>query len=158
MTKYRVELTQGEREELLARVNRGSGRAAEIKRANLLPAVDQGGFADLRTADKETAMAYRSTVKTVHDLKRRLVEEGFDGVLARKAHGGPGNARTGGEAETLRWVSDDLFPEAGGSSWSGTIRARAPWGHPARRSRQERPSGSPPASRPVTHPGTFRAS
>ena len=25
MTKYRVELTQGEREELLARVNRGSG-------------------------------------------------------------------------------------------------------------------------------------
>ncbi len=26
MTKYRVELTQGEREELLARVNRGSGR------------------------------------------------------------------------------------------------------------------------------------
>ena len=34
-------------------------------------------------------------------------------MLARKAHGGPGNVRTGGEAETLRWVSDDLFPEAG---------------------------------------------
>ena len=99
MTKYRVELTQGEREELLARVNRGSGRAAEIKRANLLPAVDQGGFADLRTTDKEAAMAYRSTVKTVYNLKRRLVEEGFDGVLARKARRGPGNARTGGEAE-----------------------------------------------------------
>ena len=37
----------------------------------------------------------------------------FDGVLARKARSGPGNARTGGEAETLRWVSDDLFLEAG---------------------------------------------
>ena len=98
MTKCRVELTQGEREKLLARVNRGSGRAAEIKRANLLLAVDQGGFADLRTADKEAAMACRSTVKTVHDLKGRLVEEGFDGVLARKARRGPGNARTGGEA------------------------------------------------------------
>ena len=35
-------------------------------------------------------------------------------MLARKAHGGSGNTRTGGEAETLRWVSDDLFPEAGG--------------------------------------------
>ena len=99
MTKYRVELTQGEREELLARVNRGSGRAAEIKRANLLLAVDQGGFADLRMTDKETAMAYRSTVKTVHDLKRRLVEEGFDGVLARKARRGPGNVKIDGEAE-----------------------------------------------------------
>ena len=99
MTKCRVELTQGEREKLLARVNRGSGRAAEIKRANLLPAVDQGGFADLRMTDKEAAMAYRSTVKTVHDLKRRLVEEGFDGVLARKARRGPGNVKTGGETE-----------------------------------------------------------
>ena len=66
--------------------------------------------------------------------------------------------RTGGEAETLRWVSDDLFPEAGGSSWSGTTRARILWGRPARRSRQGRPSGWPPASRSVTHSGTFRAS
>ena len=99
MTKYRVELTQGEREELLARVNRGSGRAAEIKRANLLLAVDQGGFADLRMTDAEAARAYHSTVKTVYNLKRKLVEEGFDGVLARKARGGPGNVRTGGEAE-----------------------------------------------------------
>ena len=44
-------------------------------------------------------MACRSTARTVHDLRRRLVEEGFDGVLARKARRGPGNARTGGEAE-----------------------------------------------------------
>mgnify|MGYP003361979639 FL=1 len=99
MTMHGVGLTRGEREGLLARASRGSGRAAETRRANLLLAVDQGGFADLRTADKEAAMAYRSTVKTVHDLKRRLVEEGFDGVLARKARRGPGNARTGGEAE-----------------------------------------------------------
>ena len=35
-------------------------------------------------------------------------------MLARKARSGSGNARTGGKAETLRWVSDDLFPEAGG--------------------------------------------
>ena len=98
MTKHGVGLTQSECEELLARASRGSGRAAETRRANLLLAVDQGGFADLRTADKEAAMACRSTARTVHDLRRRLVEEGFDGVLARKARRGPGNARTGGEA------------------------------------------------------------
>ena len=99
MTKHGVGLTQGEREGLLARASRGSGRAAETRRANLLLAVDQGGFADLRTADREAAMACRSTAGTVHDLRRRLVEEGFDGVLARKARRGPGNARTGGGAE-----------------------------------------------------------
>lgn len=31
MAKYRVELTSEEREELLARVNRGKGSAAEIR-------------------------------------------------------------------------------------------------------------------------------
>ena len=98
MTKYRVELTQGEREELLVRVNRGSGRAAEIKRANLLLAVDQGGFADLRMTDAEAARAYHSTVKTVYNLKRKLVEEGFDGVLARKARSRPRNVKIDGEA------------------------------------------------------------
>ena len=75
MTKYRVELTQGEREELLARVNRGSGRAAEIKRANLLLAVDQGGFADLRMTDAEAARAYHlSTFKKskIRNLNRFL--------------------------------------------------------------------------------------
>ena len=45
MAKYRVELTGGEREELLARVNRGRGSAAEIKRANILLAVDRGELA-----------------------------------------------------------------------------------------------------------------
>ena len=99
MTKCRVELTQGEREKLLARASRKSGGAAETRRANLLLAVGQGGFADLRTADKEAAMACRSTARTARDPKGRLVEEGPGGVLARKARGGPGNARTGGEAE-----------------------------------------------------------
>lgn len=99
MTRHGVGLTQGEREGLLARASRGSGGAAETRRANLPLAVDQGGFADLRTADKEAAMACRSAARTARDPKGRLVEEGFDGVLARKARRGPGNARTGGEAE-----------------------------------------------------------
>ena len=118
MTKYRVELTQGEREELLARVNRGSGRAAEIKRANLLLAVDQGGFADLRMTDKEAAMAYRSTVKTVHDLKRRLVEEGFDGVLARKARSRPGNVKIDGEAKAKIVALTYTDPPEGHARWT----------------------------------------
>ena len=118
MTKYRVELTQGEREELLARVNRGSGRAAEIKRANLLLAVDQGGFADLRMTDKEAAMAYRSTVRTVHDPKGRLVEEGFDGVLARKARRGPGNVKIDGEAEARIVALTCTDPPEGHARWT----------------------------------------
>ena len=52
---------------------------------------------------------------------------GFDGVLARRARSGSGNARTGGEAETPRWVSDDLFLEAGDRPGPGRPE-RAPRG------------------------------
>lgn len=99
MAKYRVELTASEREELLARVNRGRGSAAEIKRANILLAVDRGELAELRMTDEEAARVYHSTPKTVYNLKRKLVEEGFDGVLARKRRPRPGNVKIDGEAE-----------------------------------------------------------
>lgn len=118
MVKYRVELTEGERAELLARVNRGSGKAAEIKRANLLLAVDQGEFADLRMTDEEAAKAYRSTVKTVYNLKRKLVEEGFDGVLSRKARSGPGNVKIDGEAEAKIVALTCTDPPEGHARWT----------------------------------------
>ena len=118
MTKHGVGLTQGEREEPLARASRGSGRAAETRRANLLLAVDQGGFADLRMTDAEAARAYHSTVKTVYNLKRKLVEEGFDGVLARKARRGPGNVRTGGEAEARIVAPARTDPPEGHARWA----------------------------------------
>ena len=57
--------------------------------------------------------ARRAAAEDLYSWLRSRPKGTFDGVLARKAHGGSGNARTGGEAETLRWVSDDLFPEAG---------------------------------------------
>ena len=142
MTKCRVELTQGEREELLARVNRGSGRAAEIKRANLLLAVDQGGFADLRMTDKEAAMACRSTVRTVHDLKGNT---GRGGVRRRaRAQGAQGAGkrqdRRRGRGEDRR---PDLHGSARGSRQAGaSARRREERGarlrrvHVARRRRQ----------------------
>ena len=78
---------------------RGRGSAAEIKRANILLAVDRGELAELRMTDEEAARVYHSTPKTVYNLKRKLVEEGFDGVLARKRRPRPGNVKIDGEAE-----------------------------------------------------------
>ena len=154
MTKHGVGLTQGEREGLLARASRGSGRAAETRRANLLLAVDRGGFADLRTADREAAMACRSTARTARDPKGRLVGEGSGGVLARKARRGPGNARTGGEAETLRWVSDDLLPEAEGIVLVWDNPDTHSMGSPCEAFPPGEAERLAPASRPVTRPST----
>lgn len=118
MAKYRVELTAGEREKLLARVNRGRGSAAEIKRANILLAVDRGELAELRMTDEEAARVYHSTPKTVYNLKRKLVEEGFDGVLARKRRTRPGNVKIDGEAEAKIVALTCTDPPEGHARWT----------------------------------------
>ena len=118
MAKYRVELTDEERDELLARVNRGHGSAAEIKRANILLAVDRGEHAELRMTDEEAAKVYHSTPKTVYNLKRKLVEEGFDGVLSRKRRKSPGNVKIDGEAEAKIVALTCTNPLEGHARWT----------------------------------------
>lgn len=99
MAKYGVELTGGKREELLARVNREHDGAAEIKRANILLTVDRSELAELHVTDEKAARIYHSTPKTVYNLKRKLVEEGFDGVLSKKRRKAHGNRKIDCEAE-----------------------------------------------------------
>lgn len=118
MAKYRVELTCEERDELLARVNRGRGSAAEIKRANILLAVDRGEHAELRMTDEEAARVYHSTPKTVYNLKRKLVEEGFDGVLARKRRTRPGNVKIDGATEAKIVALTCTDPPEGHARWT----------------------------------------
>lgn len=118
MARYRVELTGEEREALLARVGRGRGAAAEIKRANLLLAVDRGEFSDLRMTDEEAARAYRASVKTVYNLKRRLVEEGLEAALSRKPRSGPSRVKLDGEAEARIVALACTEPPEGHARWT----------------------------------------
>lgn len=97
--KYRVELTEEERGELLSVVKRGKGGAAQVRRANILLAVDVGEHADLRMSEAEAAKTYRASAKTVFNLKKKLVTEGFEGVLERKRRPAPGNVKIDGEIE-----------------------------------------------------------
>ena len=97
--RYRVELTAEERGELLAVVRRGKGAAAQVRRANILLAVDVGEHADLRMSEAEAARTYRASAKTVFSLKKKLATEGFRGVLERKRRSSPGNLKIDGDVE-----------------------------------------------------------
>lgn len=118
MARYKVELTREERDGLLARVNRGSGAANEIKRANILLAVDCGEFGELRMTDEQVARAYHSTPKTVYNIKRRLVEEGFGATLARKRREGPSRRKVDGEAEAKIVALTCTDPPEGHARWT----------------------------------------
>lgn len=80
--KYIVRLSDYEREELKAVVNKLKGSSQKVRRAQILLKADADGpgWTDVRIAE-----AFSCRVQTVENLRKRLVTEGFEIAL----HGNP---------------------------------------------------------------------
>jgi transposase len=83
--RYRVTLTQAEREELLQLVSGGKGKVRRIKRAQALLAADGG------STDEEIARNVGIGTATVCRTRQHFVEEGLDRALRESPR--PGQAR-----------------------------------------------------------------
>jgi transposase len=86
--KYVVRLKASERERLHAMVRAGKTAAYKIRHANILLAVDEsrGGVG---LTDERAAEALGVSVRTVEQLRRRLVEQGLEACLERKKQDRP---------------------------------------------------------------------
>ncbi len=93
MEKYSIELSKKEREFLVVIVTKGKRPVAEVRRANILLAVDKGEHGDLRWTDARAAEAYRVTEQTVRNLKRRCCKEGPIASVRRKRSDRPDNVK-----------------------------------------------------------------
>lgn len=82
-TKYMVRLTEAEREELGAVVNRGKVAAAKRRRAQVLLKADAGAAGSGRT-DQEICEALDVSVHLVHDARQAYVEHGLTAALEWK--------------------------------------------------------------------------
>ena len=71
-----VRLTETERSELDAMVRKGKASALSIARARILLKADQGKDGESQT-DAQVAEAVSVAAKTVFNVRRRWVEEGF---------------------------------------------------------------------------------
>lgn len=90
--KYVVRLKRTEREQLRAMVSAGKAAAYKIRHANILLAVDESrGGAGL--TDERAAKALGVSVRTIEQLRRRLVEQGLEACLERKKQARPSVAR-----------------------------------------------------------------
>ena len=118
MMKYKIELTEEERSELLAVVTKGKAAAATIAHANILLAVDSGEHAELRMTSAQAAAAYHVSERTVDNVKRKLVEEGMDTALSRKPRSKPGNVKIDGEAEAEIIALTCTDPPEGHARWT----------------------------------------
>src|ERR1700688_3667103 len=109
--RYRVELSQTERDQLTALLSGGKHPARKIKRAQILLAADAG------VGDEAIAASGSVGGSTVYRTKRRFVEGDLELALAEEARPGAGRNLAGRE-EAL-WVATACSsPPAGRARWT----------------------------------------
>ena len=115
---YRVSLTTEERDELDALIRKGTGAAQRLTRARILLKADQGDDGPA-WPDERVAEALDVAVRTVHNVRRRFVEEGLAGALARKPQCRPSKVRLlDGRAEARLVALACSQPPAGRARWT----------------------------------------
>ena len=118
MKKYIVRLSLEERKTLTKMITSGRGPARLFTRAHILLKADQGeagpGWPDARISE-----ALEVTVQTVELVRKQLVEEGFEAVLARRPYTQKvSRKKIDGEVEAHLIALACSAPPAGRERWS----------------------------------------
>jgi transposase len=109
--RYRVELTQYERNELGALLSRGEHPSRVLKRAQILLAADQG------VSDEEIATSIRVGGSTVYRTKRHFVEGNLERALSEEPRPGA-ERKLSGKEEALLVATACSNPPAGRARWT----------------------------------------
>src|SRR5271166_2646687 len=116
--RYRVELSQAERDELTALLSGGQYAARKLKRAQILPAADVG------VSDEDIAISVAVGGSTVYRTKRRFVEGNLAAALSEEPRPGATRQLTGKEQALLVATACSTPPE-GRARWTLELRAGA---------------------------------
>lgn len=114
--RYIVDLTEGERAELLALLNKGVAPARRLTRARILLLADEGG------TDREIAAALHGHPATVERTRRRCVEGGPEAALTDKPRPG-GRPKLGGKQEAHLVALACSAPPEGRTRWTMRLLA-----------------------------------
>jgi len=114
--KYVVRLSKEERDILQDIVKRLKGTSQKVRRANILLKADADGP---NWPDTKIAEALSCRVRTVENVRRRLVTEGFEAVLNRKKRKTPPTPKILDGQQEAKVIALRLGnPPAGFANWS----------------------------------------
>jgi hypothetical protein len=115
--KYRVTLTEEEREFLQKLIKRGKTAGYRIRHAQLLLALDEIPDNESWT-DEKIGKAYGAHVRSIGNLRKRFVEEGFEAALERKKRETPPRIKIDGETEAKIIALACSDPPEGRCKWT----------------------------------------
>ena len=115
--KYHVTLTNEEREQLNNLIAKGNIQGYRIRHAQILLALDEIEE-NKEWTDKKISKAYHTTEKSIGNLRRRFVEQGFDAALGRQKREDPPKIKIDGETEAKIVALTCSDAPEGYSQWS----------------------------------------
>jgi DNA-directed RNA polymerase sigma subunit (sigma70/sigma32) len=114
--KYIVRLNDAERERLNQVVKKFSGSSQKVRRAQILLKSDAAGPS---WTDQQIADAFGCRIKTVENIRQRLVEFGFTQTLDGKMRSEPARPKCLTGDEEARIIATRLGkPPAGYANWT----------------------------------------
>ena len=85
MARYTIKLSKSEVGDLTAIINKGKHKSQAFRSAYILLNCDKGAYAQNPSAtNKEIAKFLMVGERTIDRIKKKFIEEGFDGVLQRR--------------------------------------------------------------------------
>ncbi len=121
--KYVVQLENEEREQLQALIDRGGRAAAVLKRARILLKADQAESGPA-WSDERIAEFAEVSLSTVHRVRQRFVQEGFEPTVFRKPSSDRLYRKLDGEGEARLIAVACSEPPAGRCRWTLKLLAQ----------------------------------
>lgn len=117
MTKYKVTLSEEEREELMAIINKGYHTSQKFRNAYILLNCDEGKYSE-KVTNEQISKVLKVGMRTIDRVKKRFIEEGFESVLERKPPEREYERKADGEVEAHLITLCCSEPPPGYAKWS----------------------------------------
>jgi hypothetical protein len=115
--KYRVNLSEEERDVLQRLIQKGNTKGYRIRHAQIMLALDEIPCNEHWT-DEKIGIAYGVRQRAVGVLRKRFVEDGFQDALERKKRETPSRIKIDGEAEAKIIALTCSQPPEGRCRWT----------------------------------------
>ncbi len=117
MIRYTIKLTKGEVEELHSIINKGSHSSQTFRTAYILLNCDEGEHSD-KVTNEQISKVLKIGMRTIDRVKKKFIEEGFEGVLDRRPSSRVYETKTDGDVEAKLVALCCSEPPKGFAKWS----------------------------------------
>lgn len=119
MVRYTIKLTETEVEELKKIVSKGSHSTQTYRAAYILLNCDKGNFSDnINICNTDICKVLKVGARTIDRVKKRFIEDGFEGAIERKPSSQNYQKKVDGDLEAKLIALSCSTPPEGFGRWS----------------------------------------